>query len=81
MLRGSAPRTLIVLVCAVGTMWAQEFRAIWWALSPGAVRAMLRRLGFGASQVTYHKQPHHLGHRLDEPQTMMEMFTVVARRG
>ena len=60
---------------------APEFRAIWWALSPGAVRAMLRRLGFGASQVTYHKQPHHLGHRLDEPQTMMEMFTVVARRG
>jgi methyltransferase family protein len=60
---------------------APEFRAIWWALSPGAVRAMLRRLGFGAGQVTYHKQPHHLGHRLDEPQTMMEMFTVVARRG
>jgi O-methyltransferase len=60
---------------------ALEYRAVWWALSPGAVIAMLRRLGFGDSRVTYHKQPHHLGHRLDEPQTMMEMFTVVARRG
>ena len=59
---------------------ALEYRAIWWALSPGAVIAMLRRLGFGHTRVAYHKQPHHLGHRLDEPQTMMEMFTVVARR-
>jgi hypothetical protein len=57
-----------------------EIRAIWWALSPGAVVAMLRRLGFGQTRVTFHKQPHHLGHRLDEPQTMMEMFTVVASR-
>ena len=60
---------------------ALEYRAIWWALSPGAVIAMLRRLGFGQTTVTLHKQAHHLGHRLDEPQTMMEMFTVVARRG
>ena len=59
---------------------ALEYRAVWWALSPGAVMAMLRRLGFGESRVSYHKQPHHLGHRLDEPQTMMEMFTVVAHR-
>jgi O-methyltransferase len=57
-----------------------QFRAIWWALSPGAVVAMLRRLGFPHSRVVYHKQPHHLGHRLDEPQTMMEMYTVVAGR-
>jgi O-methyltransferase len=59
---------------------APEYRAIWWALSPGAVVAMLRRLGFTNSRVAFHKQPHHLGHRLDEPQTMMEMFTVVASR-
>jgi len=59
---------------------SMEYRAIWWALSPGAVIAMLRRLGFGHTRVVYHKQRHHLGHRLDEPETMMEMFTVVARR-
>jgi len=67
-------------LCRFDPLVAPEFRAIWWALSPGAVIAMLRRLGFGHSRVVHHKQAHHLGHRLDEPETMMEMYTVVARR-
>jgi hypothetical protein len=53
----------------------------WWALSPGAVVTMLKRLGFGRSRVERHRQRHHLGHRLDEPPTMMEMYTVIADRG
>lgn len=58
-----------------------EHRTNWWALSPGAVVAMLRRLGFGDTGVERHRQRHHLGHRLDDPPTEMEMFTVVGRRG
>ena len=59
---------------------APEHRTNWWALSPGAVIAMLRRLGFGNTRVERHTQRHHLGHRLDEPPTGMEMFTVVGER-
>ena len=58
-----------------------EHRTNWWALSPAAVVAMVRRLGFGRTRVERHRQRHHLGHRLDEPAIDMEMFTVVGERG
>ena len=52
----------------------------WWSMTPGAVGAMLRRLGFTEVEVTYHTQRHHLGHRLEEPAVDMSMFTIVGDR-
>jgi O-methyltransferase len=52
----------------------------WWNIYPGAVIAMLTRLGFPRSAITRHYQPHHLGHHLDEPAHQMPMWTVVAER-
>ncbi len=60
---------------------ALEHRTNWWALFPGAVKQMLKRVGFPHSETTFHTQRHHLGHRLDEPAVDMRMFTVVADRG
>ncbi|HVM08556.1 MAG TPA: hypothetical protein VM345_08845 [Acidimicrobiales bacterium] len=59
---------------------ALEHRTNWWAIFPGAVRQMLKRVGFTETQTFFHTQKHHLGHRLDEPPTEMTMFTVVADR-
>ncbi|HLN15351.1 MAG TPA: hypothetical protein VK277_01245 [Acidimicrobiales bacterium] len=53
----------------------------WWAIYPGAVVAMLERLGFPHTTVTRHEQSHHLGHRMDEPPVRLPMFTVVGERG
>jgi len=52
----------------------------WWSIYPGAVVAMLTRLGFGNTQITYHQQRHHLGHKMDDPAVDMPMFTVVGER-
>ena len=60
---------------------ALEHRTNWWALFPGAVKQMLRRVGFPNAETTFHTQKHHLAHRLDEPAVDMRMFTVVADRG
>jgi hypothetical protein len=53
----------------------------WWNLYPGAVVAMLERVGFGNTTITEHTQAHHLGHRMGEPAVEMPMFTVVGERG
>ncbi len=52
----------------------------WWWMTPGAVIAMLARLGFGNARVTQHSQKHHLGHDLTEPAVDAHMYTVVADR-
>ncbi len=52
----------------------------WWSIHPGAVVSMLRRLGFDDIEVTTHEQRHHLGHRMDEPEIMSRLYTVVGRR-
>jgi hypothetical protein len=52
----------------------------WWSIYPGAVVAMMTRLGFTETTITVHEQSHHLGHRLDEPPVKMQMFTVVGDR-
>jgi O-methyltransferase len=52
----------------------------WWLIYPGAVVAMLERLGFGHTRIIEHTQAHHLGHRLDEPPVAMPMYTVVGDR-
>lgn len=59
---------------------ALEHRTNWWAIFPGAVKQMLRRLGFPHSETILHTQRHHLGHDMDAPPTEMTMFTVVADR-
>jgi O-methyltransferase len=53
----------------------------WWNIYPGAVVAMLERVGFGNTTITEHTQAHHLGHRMGEPAVEMPMFTVVGERG
>jgi O-methyltransferase len=53
----------------------------WWAIYPGAVVSMLRRLGFARTSTSFHEQSHHLGHKLNEPPVSMSMFTVVGDRG
>ena len=52
----------------------------WWSISPGAVIAMLTRLGFGATTLTFHRQLHHLGHDLGAAPVEMSMFTVIGDR-
>jgi SAM-dependent methyltransferase len=52
----------------------------WWALSPGAVRRMVERLGFPRTRLTYHSQKHHIGHDLSVPPVDLPMFTVVGER-
>lgn len=59
---------------------ALEHRTNWWALFPGAVKQMLRRVGFSRSETFLHTQKHHLGHNLHEPPVEMKMFTVIADR-
>jgi SAM-dependent methyltransferase len=52
----------------------------WWAIYPGAVVAMLRRLGFSKTTVTCHSQRHRLGHDMTSPPVEMPLFTVVGDR-
>ncbi len=52
----------------------------WWSIYPGAVVAMLKRLGFSTTTTTFHTQRHHLGHQMDAPPVDMSLFTVVADR-
>lgn len=52
----------------------------WWLIYPGAVVAMLERLGFARTRIIEHTQAHHLGHRLDHAPTSMPMYTVVGDR-
>lgn len=52
----------------------------WWALSPGAVTRMVRRLGFPSTRLTYHPQRHHFGHDMSKPAVDAPMFTVVGER-
>lgn len=59
---------------------AVEHRTNWWALFPGAVKQMLKRVGFPNAETIFHTQKHHLGHKLDEPPVEMTMFTVIADR-
>jgi hypothetical protein len=60
---------------------AVEYATNWWSMTPGAVVHMLERLGFGATEVSFHTQRHRLAHDLSKPATDMSMFTVVASRG
>lgn len=53
----------------------------WWSIHPGAVVSMLRRLGFGRTEVTLHTKKHHIGHRMDQEPVDMSLFTVVGERG
>lgn len=52
----------------------------WWLIYPGAVVAMLERLGFRRTRIIEHSQAHHLGHRMDVPPVAMPMYTVVGDR-
>jgi hypothetical protein len=52
----------------------------WWWMTPGAVVAMLARLGFGETRVTEHSQKHHIGHDLSGAPVDAHMYTVVADR-
>ena len=59
---------------------AKEHISNWWSIYPGAVVAMLRRLGFADTEVTFHRQRHHLGHDLSVEAVEQPMYTVVGRR-
>lgn len=59
---------------------AIEHRTNWWALFPGAVKQMLKRVGFPNAETIFHTQKHHLGHKLDDEPVEMTMFTVIADR-
>ncbi len=52
----------------------------WWALSPGAVEKMVKRLGFEVTRLIYHTQKHHFGHDMSRPPLDAAMFTVVGER-
>lgn len=52
----------------------------WWALSPGAIKAMMWRLGFQPGPIVRHNERHHLGHQLDEPAVDMDLYTIVGTR-
>lgn len=53
---------------------------VWWDLSPGAVRAMLRRLGFGNARLTFHHKKHYMGHDMTREPVDLPMYTLVAER-
>lgn len=52
----------------------------WWSMTPGAVARMLERLGFSSTELTFHRQKHHLDHDISKPPVDYEMYTVVGRR-
>jgi hypothetical protein len=61
--------------------WGESGRwTVWWAISAGAIVAMLETLGFGNVQVTEHTQLHQLGHDAAAEYCEMPMFTVVGSR-
>ena len=57
-----------------------EYPTNWWALSPGAVLRMVRRLGFTRTRLTHYSQKHHVGHDMSQPAAEVPMFTVVGER-
>jgi Methyltransferase domain len=61
--------------------WGESGRwTVWWAISAGAVVAMLDTLGFRNVQVTEHAQRHQLGHDANAKYADMPMYTVVGQR-
>ena len=51
----------------------------WWSIYPGAVVAMLSRLGFGQTESALHAQRHHLAHDVGSDAIEQPMYTVVGR--
>ena len=59
---------------------AEHHMTNWWSIYPGAVVAMLGRLGFGRTETTQHTQRHHLAHDIAADAVDQRMYTVVGRR-
>jgi O-methyltransferase len=53
---------------------------VWWAISAGAIVAILYTLGFRDVAVTEHTQRHQFGHDASAEYDEMSMYTVVASR-
>ncbi len=53
---------------------------LWWTLTPGTVRHMLRHLGFSELRTSYSEHAHYLGHDLEQAPVQQRMFTVVGER-
>jgi O-methyltransferase len=53
---------------------------VWWAISAGAIVAILHALGFRNVQVSEHTQRHQFGHDETAEYDEMSMYTVVASR-
>jgi SAM-dependent methyltransferase len=58
---------------------AEHHLTNWWSIYPGAVVAMLSRLGFGRTETTLHTQRHHLAHDIASDAVDQRMYTVVGR--
>jgi len=52
----------------------------WWTITPGAMRRMLRNVGFTEQTITRHVQWHRPSHVLTAEPIEMAMYTIVARR-
>lgn len=57
-----------------------EVETVWWELSPGAVAAMLGRLGFSQTRLTLHRKPHYRDHEMGGPPEEVLMYTLVCQR-
>jgi len=58
-----------------------DAETVWWEISPGALMAMLRRLGFAKTTLTRHTQLHYMAHDMTKDPVEMNMYTLVAERG